>query len=166
MNVGVLPGYRWHKFARIWRTPVLGEIAQLVTNRRAFRFALGNDNPRPFPPGFVDRMYDDYDFGMKRAVLRLYRATNHLGELVERVEGRPAFRQVPTLVVWGTGDRYLPARYAEEQRRFFDVRDVRLFERCGHWPFVDEPELVGEAITAFLRARLAPSPAPATPPPR
>ncbi|MGH7294227.1 MAG: alpha/beta fold hydrolase [Polyangiaceae bacterium] len=153
VNVGVLPGYRWHKFARMWRTPVLGELSQLVTTRRAFRFALGHDNPRPFPPGFADRMYDDVDAGMKRAILKLYRATSDLGALVEEVTSRPEFRRVPTLVVWGTGDRYLPVRYAEEQRKFFDVKDVRLFDRCGHWPFVDEPEQVGRAITEFLRAR-------------
>jgi pimeloyl-ACP methyl ester carboxylesterase len=95
-------------------------------------------------------MYDDLDLGMKRAILRLYRATNDFGAMVERVEGLPAFKQVPTLVVWGTGDRYLPVKYAEQQRRFFDVQEVRLFERCGHWPFIDEPERAAEALTGFL----------------
>lgn len=26
LNTGVLLGYRWHTFARIWRTPMLGEL--------------------------------------------------------------------------------------------------------------------------------------------
>ena len=26
INMGVLRGYRWHKYARIWRTPLLGEL--------------------------------------------------------------------------------------------------------------------------------------------
>ncbi len=158
VNVGVLPGYRWHKFARIWRTPIVGELFQLVSSRRLFRFAVDRDNPRPFPRAFLDRMYDDQDRGMKRAVLRLYRATSDLGALVQLVESRPGFRQVPALVVWGTGDAYLPVRYAEQQRRFFDVRDVRLFERCGHWPFIDEPEAVAEVITSFHQRILAAAP--------
>ena len=31
-NVGILPGYRWHKFARIWRTPIVGEVLQALTS--------------------------------------------------------------------------------------------------------------------------------------
>jgi hypothetical protein len=26
INIGVLPGYHWHYLARIWRTPLLGEL--------------------------------------------------------------------------------------------------------------------------------------------
>ena len=28
INVGILPGYTWHKMAKRWRTPVLGELTQ------------------------------------------------------------------------------------------------------------------------------------------
>ena len=154
VNVGVAPGYRWHKFARVWRTPILGELSQLVASRFSFRLALQRDNPRPFPPGFLDRMYDDFDGGMRRAVLKLYRATNDFGVLVEHVRSRPGFKKVPTLVVWGEGDAYIPVKYAEVQREFFDVRAVKRVARCGHWPMVDEPEIVGEAITSFLKERV------------
>jgi len=153
-NVGVLPGYRWHKFARVWRTPVLGELLQLLTTQRSFRAFLNADNPRPFPRAFLDRMYGDIDAGTKRAILKLYRATNDLGVLVDRVAGKLVPLQVPALVLWGTGDKYLPVRYAEEQRRFFDVREVRLMPGCGHWPFIDDPEGAAEPVVRFLRERL------------
>ena len=32
-NTGLLPGYRWHKFARIWRTPIIGELNMLLTTK-------------------------------------------------------------------------------------------------------------------------------------
>jgi pimeloyl-ACP methyl ester carboxylesterase len=160
VNIGVLPGYRWHKFARVWRTPILGELLQLTATRRSFRALLNADNPKKFPRAFTDRMYDDMDRGSKRAVLKLYRATDDLGALVESIASRPGFRTLPTRVVWGTGDVYLPVRYAEEQRRFFQVDEVRLFEGCGHWPFIDEPEGVAEAIVPFLRAQVARSAGP------
>jgi pimeloyl-ACP methyl ester carboxylesterase len=156
-NVGVLPGYRWHKFARLWRTPVVGELLQLLTTRRSFGAFLNADNPRPFPPEFLDRMYGDVDRGTKRAILKLYRATSDLGALVEHVAGKLGPHHVPTLVVWGTGDAYLPVRYAEEQRRFFDVREVRLMPGCGHWPFIDDPEGAAEPVVRFLRERLDPA---------
>src|SRR5258708_7395032 len=31
--VPLLPGYRWHRMARVWRTPGLGELAMGMTNR-------------------------------------------------------------------------------------------------------------------------------------
>jgi pimeloyl-ACP methyl ester carboxylesterase len=154
-NVGVLPGYRWHKFARLWRTPVVGELLQLVTTRRSFGLFLNRDNPRPFPKAFLDRMYEDADAGMKRAVLKLYRATSDLGAMVDHVAGKLGPLHVPALVLWGTGDAYLPVRYAEEQRKFFDVREVRLMPGCGHWPFIDDPEGAAEPMVRFLRERLA-----------
>lgn len=157
-DVGVLPGYRWHKFARIWRTPVIGELFQLATTRRAFRLFVGRDNPRPFPPGFLDRMYDDADSGMKRAVLKLYRATDDLDALVAHVASKLRPLQLPALVLWGAGDAYLPAKYAEEQRRYFDVREVHVLPRCGHWPFIDEPDAAAEPVMRFLRDRLRASP--------
>jgi pimeloyl-ACP methyl ester carboxylesterase len=37
INIGVMPGYRWHFLARIWRTPVLGEIFMATTRASASR---------------------------------------------------------------------------------------------------------------------------------
>jgi pimeloyl-ACP methyl ester carboxylesterase len=74
INTGVLPGYRWHYLARIWRTPILGELFQATSTRRAFRLLLHHGNRPPLPRAFVDRMYDDMDRGTKRAILTLERA--------------------------------------------------------------------------------------------
>jgi pimeloyl-ACP methyl ester carboxylesterase len=153
-NVGILQGYRWHKFARLWRTPIVGELLQALTTRRGFRLMLQRDNPRPFPREFVDRMYGDLDAGTKRAILKLYRATSDLGAVVEHAAEKLRPLHVPTLVLWGTDDAYLPVRYAEEQRRFFDVREVRLMPGCGHWPFIDDPEGAAEPVVRFLRERM------------
>jgi pimeloyl-ACP methyl ester carboxylesterase len=154
INIGILPGYRWHKYARIWQTPLVGELFQLVTTRVAFRVSLNADNPKPFPRAFVDRMYDDLDSGTKRAVLKLYRATSDLDGMSRAVGDRLSPLHLPTLVLWGTGDAFLPARFAEEQRKFFDPIEVHLLQGCGHWPFIDEPERVAALIVPFLRKRL------------
>ena len=90
INTGALPGYRWHYMARIWRIPLLGELAQLLATRSGFRLVLKHGNPRGLPRDFVDGMYDDYDRGTRRAVLRLYRATSEPGRLSRSVGRRPA----------------------------------------------------------------------------
>ncbi|MEO2088731.1 MAG: alpha/beta fold hydrolase [Gemmataceae bacterium] len=33
INCGVLDGYNWHGFAKVWQTPVLGELAQIAATK-------------------------------------------------------------------------------------------------------------------------------------
>lgn len=152
INCGVLPGYQWHRFARIWRTPLLGELSQLLANRAAFHKSLNAGQPRPLPRAFIDRMYDDYDAGTKRAILRLYRATEP-GRNAARLQGalRPLDR--PTLVVWGARDPYIDVAYAERQRETFPSASVHVLPDSGHWPFADDPERVAALVVPFLKAQ-------------
>lgn len=157
-NIGILPGYRWHFLARIWRTPLLGELFQATTTRAAFHLLLKLGNPRGLPRAFVDRMVDDYDRGTRRAVLRLYRATNP--DAVEafsaEVEARLRPHDLPALVLWGERDIYLPSRYAEIQRRVFPSAQIVRLPDSGHWPFADNPDAVAAEVVPFLRAQLDP----------
>ncbi len=153
LNVGVMPGYKWHKFARIWRTPILGELFQLTATRGAFKALVNADNPKPFPDAFLDRMYDDSDWPMKRAVLALYRATDDIGALTERYGNALKPLSLPALVIWGDGDKFLPLRYAEIQKSYFDA-EVHLVPGAGHWPMIDEPARVRELTLPFLKKQL------------
>src|SRR5262249_3370245 len=45
INTGVLLDYKWHRMARVWRTPVLGELVMRATNRHLGRLAIRHDNP-------------------------------------------------------------------------------------------------------------------------
>lgn len=149
INTGVLLDYKWHKFAKIWRTPGLGELFQVSTTRSGFRTLLGRDNPRLQPP-MLDRLYDvSKAWPTKRAVLKIYRATpaSAMGSLRDslRVLDRPA------LVVFGTGDVYIPWQQAERQRESFPSARIELLEGLGHWPFLEDPARVAEVVIPFLR---------------
>jgi len=151
INIGVPLDYRWHYLARIWRTPLLGELFMATTTRARFRLLLKHGNPRGLPRTFVDRMYDDFDRGTRRAVLRLYRATSDPAGMARRMAD--ALRQIPrpALVVWGKHDPYLPLALAERQREVFPDAEVVILERSGHWPFADDPGGVARAVMPFLR---------------
>lgn len=153
INIGVLPGYRFHKFARLWRTPLLGELSIFATTRAVFKLALNGDNPKPLPDAILDRMYDQWDRPTRRAVLSLYRATP--ASAVSSVTQGEALspHALPALVVWGIGDRYLPVRYADVQKRFFDA-DVHVIDGAGHWPMIDEPDRTRALVLPFLRGRV------------
>jgi len=154
INVGVLPGYRWHTMARCWRTPVLGELMNAWIPRWAWRRAMQSQNPKGLPPAFVDKMHHDFDRSTRRAVLALYRATDDPARLASELGPQLAALHKPALVVWGGKDPYASVQYAERQREFFDVEDLVILPDSGHWPFIDDPEPVGQAVVSFLRSQL------------
>ncbi|WP_428309760.1 alpha/beta fold hydrolase [Hydrocarboniphaga sp.] len=155
VNTGVFPGYSWHYLAQIWRTPLLGELFQALATRGAFHLLLKHGNPRGLPRAFVDRMYDDYDAGTRRAVLRLYRATGDIDGLSQRVIAALAPLRIPALVVWGAHDPYIPLRYAERQREAFPDARVEVLADSGHWPMADNPQGLQAHLLPFLRAQIA-----------
>lgn len=152
IDTGILPGYKWHRLARIWRTPVLGEVFQATATRGAFRALLNRNEPRGLPRPFVEEMYDHYDRRTRRAVLKLYRATDDPGAAGAQFAALMAPRDIPALVIWGEADAYLPASYAERQRQAFPSAQVHVLPDSGHWPFADAPEAVERLLVGFLSA--------------
>jgi pimeloyl-ACP methyl ester carboxylesterase len=155
INIGVMPGYTWHRMARRWRTPVLGELTQTWIPRPAWRRAMEKANPKGLPPEFVDKMYDDYDRGTRRTVLKLYRATPDPGSTAAELGAAMAELHKPALVVWGAKDPFIGVGFAERQRDFFEVQDVAIIPDSGHWPFQDDPQRVAQAVLPFLRVQLS-----------
>jgi len=150
INIGILPGYRWHYLARIWRTPLLGERLNATATRAGFGLLVRHGNPRGLPRAFVDRVYADLDRGTKRAILALYRATDDpAGDSVRLGAAlRPLDR--PTLVIWGRYDPYLPVTLAGRQREWFPSARVEVLDGSGHWPFADDPERTERLVLQFL----------------
>ena len=111
LGTGVLPGYRWHALARVWRTPLLGELFMATTTRAGFRLLLRRGNPRALPRAFVDRMYDDFDRHTRRAVLDLYRSVPDVAASRGAAGGRAAPARPARARALGP-PRPLPARRA------------------------------------------------------
>ena len=81
----------------------------------------------------------------KRSTLRLFRrmVPHPFFEGVDAMVARIITR-VPTRVVWGRGDPYIPERYANA----FPGAPPRLLERAGHWVPISSPDEVAAAIRA------------------
>ncbi|MFI5782967.1 alpha/beta fold hydrolase [Nocardia sp. NPDC051570] len=154
INCGVLDGYRWHRYAKIWQTPILGELFQIVSNPRVMHAALNHDNPKPLPRTYIDRIDGYADRGHKRAVLRTYRSSRDpAGAFPEMRLGMTA-DDLPTCVIWGDGDPYVPVRFAAEQRNYFPGAEIHILEGLGHWPFIDDPQAVLTPLKDFLRRHI------------
>lgn len=150
--VPLLPGYRWHRIARIWRTPGLGELFVGATNRTTLRLVSRESNatPGPMPPGWLDSVMAHYDVGTQRAILRLYRSSppEKLALAGLRLEAVTC----PALVVWGDRDPYVPAGFADAYAAALGgPAEVLRLPDAGHWPWLDRPDLV-DTVVAFLTA--------------
>ena len=138
-SLPLLPGYRWHRVARAWRTPAIGELAMGFTTRRAFRRAL--------PHEIADRAFDEFDHGTQRAVLRLYRSAPP--ELLERHGTRLGELRCPALVLWPTDDPYIDARFGQAYADALGGEVTLELVDGGHYAWLARPELVGR-VAAFL----------------
>jgi pimeloyl-ACP methyl ester carboxylesterase len=137
--VPLMPDYRWHRVARAWRTPVIGELAMGFTSRRAFR--------RELPSEIADRAYDDFDHGTQRAILKLYRSAPP--EALARAGAALGELRRPALVAWPTRDPYIGAEFG---RRYADALggETELEEiDAGHWPWLERPEVI-DRIAAYV----------------
>jgi pimeloyl-ACP methyl ester carboxylesterase len=158
VNCGVLPDYRWHYLARIWRTLGLGEAVMRLATFPATRLLLRHGNPRGLPLDVMRRMYRDYrNPAVQLAVLRLYRATDELAVSSVRLQCRLRALDRPALVVWGARDPYISVHYAHAQRQTFPNAEIVVLPDSGHWPMIDDPVAVEQPVLRFLRSQLGPT---------
>jgi pimeloyl-ACP methyl ester carboxylesterase len=151
INTGVLRGYRWHYLARIWQTPVLGELFMAFTTKAGMRLLLRHGNPRGLPTEYFDHVFETFDQGTRRAVLSLYRNTRNTEEAARQVTAALRPLDLPALIIWGAHDPYISVAFAERQREVFPQAEVKILPDSGHWPFADDPDSVAQAVLPFLR---------------
>ncbi|MEK6278258.1 MAG: alpha/beta hydrolase [Actinomycetota bacterium] len=154
MNTGLLDGRRWHRVARMWRRPLLGELVQLLTTRKRFEDGLTADGAMPLPEAFLERMWRDYDRATRRTVLKLYRTMDPPYPASDSWKGALASLDPPALIVWGERDRFVPPKAIERIKTALPGAQVVVLPGSGHFPFADDPEGTAGAIVPFLRSRL------------
>lgn len=64
----------------------------------------------------------------------------------------PALGQVPTLIMWGRQDEILPpADFLPKFVKALPAANFRWVEECGHSPHLEQPQLLAQAVAAFIR---------------
>jgi pimeloyl-ACP methyl ester carboxylesterase len=144
--VPLLPGYEWHRMARIWRTPLLGELAMGLTTRRTLRRGTRHANAKPLPESWLDAVLKHFDQGTQRAILRLYRSSPP--SVLAAAGAQLSALRVPALVVWGARDPYIPARFAQAYAQTLHAQ-LELLPDAGHMCWLDEPAAIAR-VADFL----------------
>jgi haloalkane dehalogenase len=141
--------YRWHFWARVWRTPVLGELSMLLMGTPLIGPALFHVSVRAGGPLLaqdrIGSMYRNFRWRARRMVLRLYRAMDPGNFAGWEEQLLTVTQDAPTLVLWGDRDPYIPRRLAER----FGAATVRHLP-VGHWVPTEVPEEVAAEIAAHL----------------
>lgn len=87
----------------------------------------------------------------RRAFLATTRAViDPGGQTVSAHDYLPDSRPIPTLVVWGSKDRMIPAWHAITAQRSIPGCRVELFEGAGHFPHLDDPDRFADLLRDFI----------------
>ena len=145
LNCNFFSDYRWHPWARVWRTPILGNVVLGGVTQKAFAKAMLKAAPR-LAPEQARAAARFVTPAAKRMALRHYRALDSatFRGWEDRLLALTA--RVPTLVCWGDQDPFVPASWADR----FGAREVHHFPEYSHWLPLEMPEALGKRLATFL----------------
>jgi pimeloyl-ACP methyl ester carboxylesterase len=147
--VPLLPAFRWHWVAQIWRRRGLGELANATTTKASMSLIMRqiSGDRRPMPPQFIEMIWRRLDHGTNEATLALYR---HADPDRLALAGKDLNRiACPALVLWGANDSFLKPRFAEAYAAALPDSTLQLVPAAGHWPWIVDARVIGD-ILSFL----------------
>jgi pimeloyl-ACP methyl ester carboxylesterase len=146
--VPLLEGFEWPAMVRWWRRPGIGELLMGSVNRwwLARILRAGSATPEAWPDARVDTVWEHFDQGTQRAILRLHRSVDP--PMLAASGADLARLQQPALVLWGEQDPWLPPAFAEAYAQRLPRATVERVAGAGHWPWLDVPALA-ERLAGF-----------------
>jgi pimeloyl-ACP methyl ester carboxylesterase len=145
MNTLFQSDYCWHLWARIWRTPLVGELSMMAINRPLFFWELRRGS-RKLTHEQIRSIYSFKSRMMKQMILRLYRATDPSVFVAWENALLKLTARVPTLVLWGDHDPYIAKQFAER----FGAQMIQHFPDCGHWLPIEAAHEVSRRMEEFF----------------
>jgi pimeloyl-ACP methyl ester carboxylesterase len=145
-NSTYFPDYVWHPLGRIWRMPVLGELAMLLTFRKWFVDSMIESAPL-LPRAYAERAHDSFTWKTRHMVLRYYAAMD-MAKVMAGWDTRMlgATKAIPKQVIWGDEDPFVPSRNAGRYEA-----SVHHLAECSHWPMLENPDASAALIAAHIR---------------
>ena len=135
------------------RLPGAEKLFSLFTTRGQIHSSLVSAY---FDEGEVtERAVDAYYYPMRTegaTYAVLARMRRHRSE-TEKWQGRIAELKLPTLIVWGIEDTWIPVEDAEKFHRDIADSKLLLIPRCGHLPQEEEPEEFTIAVLDFMAGK-------------
>jgi pimeloyl-ACP methyl ester carboxylesterase len=94
------------------------------------------------------------DAESRRAFLSTTRAVIDIGgQSISAHDHLDGALPVPTMVVWGSKDRMIPASHARSVEAQLPDCRVEMFEGAGHFPHLEDPDRFARVLREFIDAR-------------
>ena len=144
----------WPRILRLWRAPGVGELTMGATTKWLLKRTLrhGSVTPGAWSDERLSAVWDQFDQGTQRAILRLVRSAagtpqgrsgaGHTGN----GSGIGLLRPV---IIWGEEDPWYPPALADAYVARLPGASVERIAGAGHWPWLDRPEVV-ERVASLL----------------
>ena len=139
-------GFEWPRLARWLRTPLIGEGVMGSFTRgmlaRTFRNASVRDDA--WPDERLAAVWNQFDQGTQRAVLRLIRSANAANGTLATPTPAPQ-----ALIIWGDRDPWYPPALVDAYAARLPGARIERLSDAGHWPWLDRSDLI-ERVATFL----------------
>ncbi len=144
-NAVIDPDYRGHRVARIWNTPVLGELFMALSGPKKLEQSLVEQGVPAAVAAEEAAQWKNKD--KRRAILKLYRSANGLNFGVDWAQGLDTLNG-PGALVWGEGDPYVDLSVTERAAARHGVA-LHKIVGAGHWAIAERPREVAAALQGF-----------------
>lgn len=147
-NAVIEPGYRGHRIARIWNTPVLGEIFMALSKADKLAAGLAAQGMPADIAAEEAGQWKNRD--KRRAILKLYRSAKGLSfahDWARDIDRLPA----NGTLIWGEGDPYVELSVAQRYAANTGT-PLAVIGGAGHWAIAERPEEVAAALRTFWSA--------------
>ena len=114
---------------------------------RALR--AGSVSAEAWPDARVDAVWEQFDQGTQRAILRLHRSID--APSLAAAGSDLSEIGCPALVLWGDRDPWLAPSYADAYAAQLPWATLQHIPNAGHWPWLDQPGVI-EQVVDFLAA--------------
>lgn len=130
------------------RMPVIGKLGRYFTPRWLVRNSIREvyHDRSKVTPELVDRYFTmSLRAGNRQAFIdRAMQLTNDTGDGLEKIK-------VPTLILWGRYDQWIPVEQAENFKKRLAAPQVIIYENAGHIPHEEIPEQSVADALKFLK---------------
>jgi pimeloyl-ACP methyl ester carboxylesterase len=143
--------------ARLTSLPGVGELlSSPSTGAAKFTIQQCFYNPEPYlnDSEFIDLVLRNMSAEVLKFQTRTFRTMgNFLGirsDFWQPIRDRLSEIQLPTLIIWGKQDRIFPVSYAQVLATGMPAAKLQLFDRCGHWPYLEYATEFNRSVIEFL----------------
>lgn len=143
-NAVIDAGYKGHRTARAWATPLLGELTMLAMRDKS-RLEQGLISGG-MPASLAKEEVEHVDKTMRQSILKLYRSADGLrfrGDWIDDLVKLPSRGQL----FWGETDPFVDLSVAERFSRDRNV-PVHIARGAGHWACHERADMLATVLNS------------------